>query len=151
MKWLSMLLLLPLLASAGTVYKSVDANGKITYSDQMPVQGKVVGTFAYTNMPYTPVPPRSSLPSQSASPVTAPQNAGGKPVLYMAQWCGYCTKAKAYLAEKRIAYTELDVDTPAGARAFAAVGGGKGIPVLARAGQVVRGFSRGGYDAFFAN
>lgn len=68
----------------------------------------------------------------------------------MATWCGYCKAAKAYLAQKGIAYRELDVDTPVGKAAFAQIGG-RGVPVLLTNGQRLSGFSAQSYDAVFAS
>lgn len=72
-------------------------------------------------------------------------------VLYAAQWCGYCAKARSYLAENRIAYREIDIDDDAGRTAYERAGeGGRGIPLLVAGGQQVRGFSASTYDRFFA-
>jgi glutaredoxin 3 len=32
--------------------------------------------------------------------------------IYTTQWCPYCNAAKALLDEKRVAYEEVDADTP---------------------------------------
>ena len=68
-------------------------------------------------------------------------------VLFSAVWCGYCTKAKAYLAGKAIAYREMDIDTSAGALAYAQAGGQRGVPLLLAKGKRVVGFSAAAYDA----
>ena len=36
--------------------------------------------------------------------------------IYTAAWCGYCQRAKRLLDEKKLAYTEIDVEATAGAR-----------------------------------
>lgn len=72
-------------------------------------------------------------------------------VLYAAQWCGYCAKARSYLAEKGIAYREIDIDDDAGRAAYERAGdGGRGIPLLVTGGRQVRGFSTATYDRLFA-
>jgi glutaredoxin 3 len=38
-------------------------------------------------------------------------------LMYARQGCGYCTRARQLLARKGIAYTEVDIETVAGARA----------------------------------
>ena len=73
-------------------------------------------------------------------------------MLYSATWCGYCRKAKAYLAAKGVSYQEIDIDTPGGRAAFAQAGGGKGVPLLiSKSGQRAQGFSPAGYDALLAS
>ena len=72
-------------------------------------------------------------------------------VLYSASWCGFCKRAKAYLAANGISYQEFDVETKDGMAAFAQAGGGKGVPLLIADGQRVQGFTPAAYDAFFAN
>jgi glutaredoxin len=140
-------------ASAGTLYKSVDSDGKVTFSDRPPTTGKVVKTFA--ELPSTPIPEsvlraRQELQKspQVQQPAPQPQRTGVH--LYSAQWCGYCRQAKAYLAEKNIPYQDHDIDTSSGNVAFTQAGGGGGIPLIVWQGQKVRGFSREGYDALFS-
>ncbi|MBI4998243.1 MAG: glutaredoxin family protein, partial [Rhodocyclales bacterium] len=65
-------------------------------------------------------------------------------------WCGYCTQAKAWLASKRIAYREIDIDTPDGLASFAQAGGGKGVPLLVANGRRVQGYSPAAYDQLFS-
>jgi glutaredoxin len=136
---------------SATLYKSVGPDGKISYSDQPPRQGQVVMSRTFE------AGPTSSLPSSAAdqlermrSAKTAAAPAAGG-VLYSAAWCGYCQKAKAYLADKRIPYREVDIDTKAGLATFAQTGGGNGVPLLTAGTQRVQGFSVAAYDGFFAN
>lgn len=83
---------------------------------------------------------------------SSPSNiATNRIVLFSAAWCGYCKRAKAYLAEKRIPYQEFDVDTSGGMAAYAQAGGRRVVPLLLADGKRVQGFTRAGYDALFAN
>lgn len=135
------------LAGAQTLYKSVGADGRVVYGDQPPKTGAVEKTLKLDNLPVSVVPGAALKPSTaSATPPTAVPR--GEVVLYMATWCGYCKAAKAYLAQKSIAYRELDIDTPAGKTAFTQIGG-RGVPVLLAQGQRINGFSPQAYDAVF--
>ncbi len=76
----------------------------------------------------------------------------GSVVIYSAEWCGYCKKAKAWLTEKGVPYIERDVEKTAGAQAelsskltAAGVSGG-GIPVVDWAGELIVGFDVAAFD-----
>ena len=150
-------LLLPALACAGTLYKSVTPDGRIVYSDQPPETGKVEQTFNFAELPASPMPEsvmryRQDLEkSMQKRLADGGVRASGPPVIFVAQWCGYCRQAEAYLKEKKIGYTRHDIETPEGKKAMAEAGaGGRGIPVLFSSGQRVVGYSRPAYDALFA-
>ena len=67
-------------------------------------------------------------------------------VLYSADWCGYCRKAKRHLEDRGVPYELRDVDIPAAKEELLARTGGKGIPVLDLDGRILRGYSPGSYD-----
>lgn len=138
-------------ASAQTMYKSVTADGKVVYSDHPPADSKVLKTLTPDGTPSSalPVSAVEQLRRLRALRPTAAASSGV--VLYSAAWCGYCAKAKAYLATKGIAYREIDIDTSDGLASFAQAGGGKGVPLLIADGQRVQGFSPAAYDQLFAN
>ncbi len=64
--------------------------------------------------------------------------------MYTADWCGYCTKAKALLAEHGITPYLLDVSDPSIKRELIA-DGHKTIPQVYRNGELI-----GGYDSLVA-
>ena len=143
-------------AHAQTLYKVVGADGNITYTDRPPAEGKTTA-LKIVDAPTSPLPAsvlkyqaelRKSMEGRlrEASKTDPPGNV----TLFMATWCGYCTRAKAYLNAKGIGYQEVNIDTPAGARAFFEAGGSGGVPLLIVAGQRARGFSEASYDKLFA-
>jgi glutaredoxin len=82
----------------------------------------------------------------AAAPSALPAVPPGSVVVYSAVWCGYCKKAKAWLADNGVPYVERDVERQPGAQAelaaklkAAGVQGG-GIPVLDVNGALVMGF-----------
>jgi glutaredoxin len=135
---------------AQTVYKSVGPDGVTVYSDHPPANGKIEKTFTFAELPSSPVPPDPL----KAETTRASPSAGPRPdadvVLYAASWCGYCKRAKAYLAKRQIPYREIDIESSQGKAWFAQLGG-SGVPLLLSHGRSMRGFSAEGYDAFFAN
>ena len=62
-------------------------------------------------------------------------------ILYGADWCGACRRAKAWLDKRGIAYDERNVDEPRWKREMYAKAGRGGIPVIDVDGSVIRGFN----------
>ncbi|MDG4550400.1 MAG: glutaredoxin family protein [Candidatus Contendobacter sp.] len=156
MNMLSVLLLLlfPLLAWADTLYKSVGPDGTVVYSDKPLAGGQVEKTLEYTPGPSSPLPDyvlryKEELEKQAKQRAVGAQRTDDTPQLFTASWCGFCRKAKAYLAGKAISYTEHDIETPDGMAALVSIGGGRGVPILTWRGKRVQGFSEANYDAFF--
>lgn len=141
---------------ADTVYRSVGPDGKVTYSQRPPADGKIDKTLVFQNLPSTPLPEATLrfqaelMKSMNKKFANAAKPYYGPARLFMAQWCGYCKQAKVYLAEKGIPYQEYDIDTQAGMRAFVEAGETRGVPVILANGQRVQGFSRPAYEALFA-
>jgi len=138
-------------AGAQTVYKSTNPDGSVVYSDRPPADGKIDKVIVFEDLPSSPVAP---LAVPSHPPSRPPRTNAVRPppppvTLYSAVWCGYCKRAKAYLADHRIAYLNVDIDTADGRAEFDDVGGG-GVPLLKSGRKKVRGFKAEGYDAFFA-
>ena len=136
------------------MYKSVGADGRIVYSDRPPVEGRLEATIKFEHLPSSPLPASTSSyleQLRQTGAATSASNPTQGVVLYSASWCGFCKRAKAYLAGNGISYQEFDVETKDGMAAFAQAGGGKGVPLLIADGQRVQGFTPAAYDAFFAN
>jgi glutaredoxin 3 len=72
--------------------------------------------------------------------------AAPKVIMYSADWCGYCARARRLLDAKGIAYEEIDVDVVAGAQAqMKARTGCTSIPQIFIGDQYI-----GGCDALHA-
>lgn len=76
----------------------------------------------------------------------------GSVVLYSAEWCGYCKKAKAWMQQHQVPVVERDVEKAPGAQAelqaklkAAGIPGG-GIPVVDWAGTMVMGFDVAAFE-----
>lgn len=75
--------------------------------------------------------------------------AGGAPrvIVYYADWCGACRKAKRYLSQKGVPFEGRNVDDPAVAAELRGKTGGRSIPVIDVGGRILTGFSPGALDA----
>jgi glutaredoxin len=154
--WLALLMPFACVAQAATVYRSVDADGKIIYSDKPPPGSKVDKTLNFADLPSSPLPEsvlryqEELLKSMQKRLTDAQRPVSGRPVLFTTKWCAYCKQAKAYLAEKQINYQEHDIETPAGMQALlSSVGKRRGVPLLLWNDRTVLGFSRPAYDVLF--
>ena len=68
-------------------------------------------------------------------------------VVYTTPTCGYCYQVKDYLAERGIAYREVDVAAdPQAAAEMVSLSGQRGVPVVLIDGQIVIGFDRSRID-----
>jgi glutaredoxin len=73
----------------------------------------------------------------------APGSAAGdaQVIMYTADWCGVCTRAKRYMDQEGIRYDARDVDDPRWQEEMVEKAGPGGIPVFDVGGEILRGFS----------
>jgi glutaredoxin len=144
-------------AHAGTVYKTVDANGRVVYTDSAPTAGKVT-TLNYADAPFSPEPEsvtryRQELLKgidQTMAKAEKYRQPSNELTLFATSWCGYCRQARAYLKAHNLPYREYDIETPDGAKALVESGiKGKGVPLLVKGDKNQRGFKTESYDKFF--
>lgn len=144
-------------AQAETLYKAVGPDGRITYTDRAPADSKSTSALRFADAPSTPLPDpvlkyQAALQKNMQNRLAEAKKIDSisMPALYIATWCGYCTKAKAYLRARGIRCREIDIDKPDGGRAYFDAGGQRGVPLLMADGKRQSGFSEGSYDYFFS-
>ncbi len=156
-KFIGLLALLACTVHAATVYKTIGSDGKVVYTDAPPADPKTAKTLRIADEATTPLPEsvrkyQEQLAKSASSRLreaALPRSA--TPVLFSANWCGYCRQAKSFLQRRQIAFQEHDIDTEAGMRAFIEAGGGKGgVPLMVVDGQSARGFSEASHAQLFA-
>lgn len=119
-------------AGAGGLYKWVDQNGQVQFSDRPP-------TGRYEEVRLKPL---SVIDGGPTNERTAPAVR-----LYTTTWCGVCKRAKAWFGRKGIAYTEYDVEkSEVGKSEFRRLNG-KGVPIILIGDQRMDGFSEARAEA----
>lgn len=72
-------------------------------------------------------------------------------VLYSAEWCGACKKAKRWLAAHDVDYELRDIDDPRWADELVRRTGRRAVPVIDVEGRILTGFSAQGYEKLVAS
>lgn len=120
------------------IYRWVDANGKVHFSDK-PSRSHSSEEVKLRINTYRAV-------THDTSSTDIGMN---KVVMYSASWCGVCKKAKRYFAEKGIPYTEYDVENSReGKSAFKSLSG-KSVPVILVGNRRMNGFSIDGFEKLY--
>lgn len=125
--------------SAGTLYRWVDADGKVNYTAEPPppsaksVQQKKLGAAGASddNLPYA-----VRLAAQKY-PVT----------LYVTNCGEACDKAREHLAKRGVPHSTVDPQKPEGAEALKKAAGALEVPVLAVGSSVSKGYEASAWDA----
>ncbi len=122
------LLLLAALPAIAGVYKWKDAEGRTHFSDKPPA-GATADEVRLRSI--TGPAEVSATSGEAAKQVT----------ILTTTWCGVCKRAKAWLAAKGVAYTELDVEKSDTGRTEYRRLGGAGVPVILVGKERMNGFS----------
>jgi len=129
-------------AGAQSIYRWVDAQGKIHYTSEPPPGTRKEQVRPRVNSYAAPAETRPSV-----APPQPRAAAAGPVVMYATSWCTYCARARAYFGRKGIAYTEHDVEKSATANAEFKRLGGRGVPLIVVGREKMNGFSEQGFDA----
>lgn len=113
------------------IYRWRDADGRIHYSDMAPSE------VAAQTLELRPI---NTITSPRLSRLDELFPRQQEVVIYTAQWCGVCTRAKAYFAREGIPYQEYDVENDArGRRDFRRLSG-TGVPIILVGDRRMDGF-----------
>lgn len=120
------------------VYKWVDEQGNIHFSDRRPQSSdseklELPEINTYTGVTYD----------------TSAFDSGKKVIMYSAEWCGVCKKAKRYFKKNRIPFTEYDIEKNAKAKQRYKQLGATGVPVILYGKQRMNGFSPGAFERIY--
>lgn len=123
-------------AASQTIYRWVDADGRVRYTSEKPPEGAKGGVLQPRINSYSGTPVVSGK-----APAAAPAGARPEVKMYATDWCGYCRQARQYFARNGIRYTEVDIEkSPAGRSEYERLGA-RGVPVILVGAQRMNGFS----------
>jgi glutaredoxin len=125
-------------AAAGELYRWVDENGRVHYTDQPPPpQARSAERKRLGDKPDAAQLPYALKEAVKNFPVT----------LYTADDCGEaCKQASAYLSRRGVPFTEKDARRPDNANTVMSLTGGKlEVPVLTVGRNTLRGYEQGAW------
>ena len=82
---------------------------------------------------------------------TGPGGSAPKVVLYYADWCPWCKKAKAHLRKRGVDFVLRDVDEPEALDELIEKTGQSSIPVIDVNGKILKGFNAGDLDQLLSS
>lgn len=124
------------------IFKYVDDNGNIHFTDKPPREQKVEEVEVRINSYTSPeiVPFEASVTTRVRK---------GKVVMYSTQWCGYCKKARIYFRKNKIPFIEYDTETSEKGRRDYKTLDGHGVPIILVGKKRMNGFSEAGFERIY--
>jgi hypothetical protein len=124
-------------ALAQPLYRNVDQNGKVTYTDQAPAAGVPPATPRRDN-----APPGSASIDMGGLPYELRQVVQRYPVtLYTSEACGPCSAGRSLLVTRGVPFNERLIKTDADVSALERISGQSALPLLSIGSQQLKGFS----------
>jgi len=146
-KWLMLLLSVLLISghASADVYKWVDEDGITHYSDKKPENEEFTEVLvsSYQSVSY------ANVTDETSRGVTGTADKGKKVVIFSADWCGACKKAKKYFRRKGIPFREYDIDKGSKAKRLYKQLGATGVPVIIVGKKRMNGFSEAGFERIY--
>ena len=146
MKYLVLLttLLLVVGSSFAEIYRWVDEEGQVHFSDQKPdnenfkevqIEDKV---GSYQDISYSTYKPEATKTSSK-----------NEVVMLSASWCGYCKKAETYFKKNKVRYTSYDIEKSSKGKRLYKQLGARGVPVILVGTKRMNGFSESGFERLY--
>lgn len=147
---MTLLLLVITQASFSEIYKWIDEDGNVKFSDKKPPgENKAKTIKLKINTVKVPKIYNTSLDDdylsdQYRNKETLASNK--KIIMYSASWCAVCQTAKKYFNSQGIAYQEYDVEKSAKGRKDFKRLNGKGVPIILVGKKRMDGFDRSYFE-----
>lgn len=130
------------------IYRWVDENGKVHFSDEKPekVQTEQVDIQinSFEGMNISDSDFLEARERQKAEARKSPNV-----VMYSATWCGYCRKARNYFNQQGISFREYDIENSSKGRRDYAKMNGTGVPIIFVGKKRMQGFRAGSFQAIY--
>ena len=131
--------LLFLMGASAEILKWTDSDGNVHFGDRPPAD-------AVTSVVKVKINTYESPNVEAMQDVLNPKD---KVVMYSAEWCGVCKKAKKYFKANNIPYKDYDIDKSSkGKKDFKKLGA-KGVPVILVGKKRLNGFSAGSFESIY--
>ena len=122
------------------IYRWVDENGKVHFSDEKPEKTRVEQVKVQLNS-------FEGLSISDSDFIDARLNR--QVVMYSATWCGYCRKARNYFQKKGIPFKEYDIENSSKGRRDYARMNGQGVPIIFVGQKRIQGFRAEQFQAIY--
>ena len=128
------------------MFKWVDKDGVTHFGDAPSTSVQHVETIKTPDYPapspWPQEPQNDTTPTPKQKSVYNKKNDANEVEIYTTSWCGYCTKATAFLRSHGIEFVKYDIEKdPKAAAKMKALGGRGGVPFAIINGEQVYGFS----------
>lgn len=146
-----LLLTIPSLSDAA-IYKWVDKNGTVHFTDSPPPSGsnaKEINPEPNRLEGYGKVPENRPAPRGRALPQATKIAHADLPIveLFVTSWCGYCKKAEAYFKKRKIPFVKYDIEKDRqAARRKASLTQSRGVPFVLIGEVGIPGYSEEAFD-----
>ncbi len=125
--------------AASEIFKWVDEQGKVHFTDAPPADVNTEQLELRIN----------TYPAVEIKPLVERLGKKDKVVMYSASWCGMCKKAKQHFRKNNIAYVAYDVEkSRIGKMDFKRLGG-KSVPIIIVGDKRMNGFTASKFDSLY--
>ncbi len=121
------------------ILKWTDSDGRVHFGDKPP-------PGAETSIVEVRINTYESPNIEALQEILNPKD---KVVMYSAEWCGVCKKAKKYFRENSIPYKDYDIDKSSKGKKDYKKLGAKGVPVILVGKKRLNGFSAATFESIY--
>ncbi len=129
--------------ASSEIYKWLDDQGRVQFGDRPPPDRKQdpielrINTYSAPEIVYTPAEPRKK------------RGRAPRVVMYSAEWCGVCKRARSYFKSNKIRYKEYDIDKSKEGLAQYRKLNGRGVPIILVGKSRMNGFSAAYFEQLY--